>query len=33
VFQEFYDAGAEGYDLLFGRVPRHFPHRGCAQRN
>lgn len=24
MFQEFYDAGAEGYDLLFGRVPRSF---------
>ena len=24
MFQKFYDAGAEGYDLLFGRVPRHF---------
>src|SRR5690242_11654925 len=24
VFQEFYDAGAEGYDVLFGRVPLHF---------
>jgi ubiquinone/menaquinone biosynthesis C-methylase UbiE len=24
LFQEYYDAGAEGYDLLFGRVPRHF---------
>jgi ubiquinone/menaquinone biosynthesis C-methylase UbiE len=24
MLQRFYDAGAEGYDLLFGRVPRHF---------
>ena len=24
MFQQFYDAGAEGYDRLFGRVPRHF---------
>jgi ubiquinone/menaquinone biosynthesis C-methylase UbiE len=24
LFQQFYDAGAEGYDILFGRVPRHF---------
>jgi ubiquinone/menaquinone biosynthesis C-methylase UbiE len=24
MFQQFYDAGAEGYDRLFGRVPKHF---------
>ena len=24
LFQEFYDAGAEGYGLIFGRVPEHF---------
>ena len=24
LFQQFYAAGAEGYDILFGRVPRHF---------
>ena len=24
MFQQFYEAGAEGYDTLFGRVPRHF---------
>lgn len=24
MFQQFYDAGAEGYDRLFGRVPQHF---------
>jgi ubiquinone/menaquinone biosynthesis C-methylase UbiE len=24
MFQQFYDAGAEGYDSLFGRVPRYF---------
>src|SRR5689334_21506267 len=24
LFQEFYNAGAEGYDVLFGRVPRDF---------
>ncbi len=24
MFQQYYDAGAEGYDRLFGRVPQHF---------
>jgi len=24
MFQQFYDGGAEGYDSLFGRVPRYF---------
>lgn len=24
MFQEFYDAGAEGYGVIFGRVPEHF---------
>lgn len=24
LFQEYYDAGAEGYGVIFGRMPEHF---------